>query len=60
MYFGPRDIFLAIDIRFGENQSSLDIEKAVYRLEKDIRHTHPIVKRIFIETSSFTENKTIK
>jgi cation diffusion facilitator family transporter len=60
MYFGPRDVFLAIDIRFEKNQSSLDIEKAVCRLEKDIRHTHPIVKRIFIETSSFTEHQTIK
>jgi cation diffusion facilitator family transporter len=60
LYFGPRDVFLAIDIRFEKNQSSLDIEKAVCRLEKDIRHTHPIVKRIFIETSSFTENKTIE
>jgi cation diffusion facilitator family transporter len=57
MYFGPRDVFLAIDIRFKKNQSSLDIEKAVCRLEKDIRHLHPIVKRIFIETSSFTEQK---
>ena len=60
MNFGPRDVFLAIDIRFEKNQSSLDIEKAVCRLEKDIRHTHPIVKRILIETSSFTENKTIQ
>ncbi|REG82272.1 cation diffusion facilitator family transporter [Algoriphagus antarcticus] len=59
MYFGPRDVFLAIDIRFEKNQSSLDIEKAVCRLEKDIRLKHPIVKRIFLETSSFTENKTV-
>jgi divalent metal cation (Fe/Co/Zn/Cd) transporter len=58
MYFGPRDVFLAIDIRFEKNQSSLDIEKAVCRLEKDIRLTHPIVKRIFLETSSFTEHKS--
>lgn len=57
MYFGPNNVFLAIDIRFKKNQSSLDIEKAVCRLEKDIRHFHPIVKRIFIETSSFTEQK---
>jgi cation diffusion facilitator family transporter len=59
MYFGPNEVFLAIDIRFKKNQSSLEIEKAVCRLEKDIRHSHPIVKRIFIETSSFTESKTI-
>ncbi|TXE13298.1 cation diffusion facilitator family transporter [Algoriphagus aquimarinus] len=60
MYFGPQNVFLAIDIRFKKNQSSLDIEKAVCRLEKDIRHFHPSVKRIFIETSSFTEQKNIE
>lgn len=60
MYFGPHNVFLAIDIRFKKNQSSLEIEKAVCRLEKDIRHSHPVVKRIFIETSSFTEHKSIK
>jgi hypothetical protein len=48
---------LAIDIRFKKNQLSLDIENAVCRLEKDIRHSLPIVKRIFLETSSFTEQK---
>jgi len=58
MYFGPHDVFLAVDIRFKKNQSSLEIEKAVCRLEKDIRLCHPIVKRIFIETSRFTEHKT--
>jgi len=57
MYFGPHEVFLAIDIRFKKNQSSLDIENAVCRLEKDIRDSHPIVKRIFLETSSFTEQK---
>ncbi|SFB01394.1 cation diffusion facilitator family transporter [Algoriphagus aquimarinus] len=57
MYFGPHNVFLAIDIRFKKNQSSLDIEKAVSRLEKEIRHFHPIVQRIFIETSSLTEQK---
>jgi cation diffusion facilitator family transporter len=58
MYFGPHDVLLAIDIRFNKKQSSLDIEKAVCRLEKDIRLKHPIVKRIFLETSSFTELKS--
>ena len=60
MYFGPNEVFLAIDIRFKKNQSSLEIEKAVCRLEKDIRSSHPIIKRIFIETSSFSEHKTIE
>lgn len=60
MYFGPYDVFLAIDIRFKKNQSSLEIKKAVCRLEKDIRSSHPIIKRIFIEMSSFTDNQTIE
>lgn len=60
MYFGPHNVFLAIDIRFKKNQSSLEIEKAVCRLEKNIRQSHPIVKKIFIETSSFTELKSIE
>ncbi len=60
MYFGPNEVFLAIDIRFKKNQSSLEIEKAVCRLEKDIRHSHPIIKRIFIEMSSFTDHQSIE
>jgi divalent metal cation (Fe/Co/Zn/Cd) transporter len=59
MYFGPHDVFLAIDIRFKKNQTSPEIQKAVYRLEKNIRLTYPIVKRIFIEMSSFTEQKPL-
>lgn len=60
MYFGPFNVFLAIDIRFERNQSSHEIEKAVCRLEKDIRHSHPVIKRIFIETSGFTDHQTIE
>ncbi|MEO8795061.1 MAG: cation diffusion facilitator family transporter [Daejeonella sp.] len=60
MYFGPNEVFLAIDIRFNKNQSSLDIEKAVCRLEKDIRVAHPIIKKIFIEMSSFSDHQSVK
>lgn len=56
MYFGPNEVFLAIDIRFKQNQSSLEIEQTVRRLEKAIRESHPIIKRIFIEINNFTDN----
>lgn len=56
MYFGPHEVFLAIDIRFMKNQSSSEIEEAVCRLETNIRDSHPIIKRIFIEMSSFKDN----
>ncbi len=57
MYFGPNEVFLAMDIRFKKDQSLADIEKAVSRIEKNIRTMHPLIKRIFIETSSFKDQK---
>lgn len=54
MYFGPHEVFLALDITFNKDQSSKDLEDAITRLEKNIRKRHPIVKRIFIEANAFT------
>jgi len=48
MYFGPHDVFLAIDIRFKKNQSSLEIEKAVCRLEKIFVNPIPLLKEFLL------------
>ncbi len=49
IHFGPRDVMLAMNIEFGDDLSADDIEAAVRRIEKAIRHSHSEVKRIFIE-----------
>lgn len=56
MYFGPHEVFLALDISFNKNQSSKDLEEAITRLEKSIRSKHPVVKRIFIEANGISEH----
>lgn len=48
MHFGPEEILLALDVEFKEGRPG-DIETAIERLEKKIKHTYPEVKRIFIE-----------
>lgn len=56
MYFGPHEVFLALDISFNMDQSSEDLEDAITRLEKNIRTKHPKVKRIFIEANAIAEH----
>lgn len=56
MYFGPHEVFLALDIRFNNDQSSKELEDAITRLEKNIRTKHPVVKRIFIEANAIADH----
>lgn len=56
MYFGPDEVFLALDIAFKKEQSSREVERAVVRIEENIREAYPIVKRIFIEAAALSEH----
>jgi cation diffusion facilitator family transporter len=60
MYFGPHEVFLALDITFNKDQSTKDLEDAITRLEKTIRTKHPIIKRIFIEANAIAEHNKAK
>lgn len=57
MYFGPDEVLLALDINFRKDQTSQEVEDAVTRIEKIIRQTHPVVKRIFIEAAAIANTK---
>jgi cation diffusion facilitator family transporter len=52
MQLGPDEVLLNLDVRFQPNLSASEQVAAVERLEHDIRHAFPQVKRIFIEASS--------
>ncbi len=60
MYFGPYEVFLALDISFNKDQSSKDLEDAITRMEKNIRTKHPIIKKIFIEANAISEHNREK
>lgn len=52
MYFGPREVLLNLEVEFQPDLSAHEVAAAVDRLESQIRHEEPAIKRIFIEAES--------
>jgi cation diffusion facilitator family transporter len=49
MHFGPNDVLVAISLDFDDAVSAADVEQAVSRIERRIKHDHPEVTRVFVE-----------
>ena len=49
MHFGPADVLAAISLDFDDAVSAADVEQAVSRIERRIKHDHPEVTRVFVE-----------
>lgn len=52
MYFGPRNVLVAMDVEFRPELTSVEIARAVDRLEDRIRAEDPDVRNIYLETES--------
>ena len=59
MYLGPTDVILALDIEFERRLSADEIERAVHKLQDDIRAEHPEFKRIFVEAKAIGEAERV-
>jgi cation diffusion facilitator family transporter len=57
MHLGPREVLLNLDIQFKKNLTAEEIEVAIDRLERAIRHRYPSITRIFIEVESLTKRR---
>ncbi len=57
MHFGPQEVLLAMNVQFKPGLPSEEIEKAVDRIEQNIRQQYPEVKRIFIEAESISARR---
>ena len=55
MHFGPHTVLLTMDIQFKEGLSTIDLARAIDRLEKKIRSEHPDIKHIYLEAISISE-----
>lgn len=55
MHVGPEEVLLTMDLRFHRDQDASAVEKAVDRIEAEIRDRHPDVRYIFLEMASLTE-----
>ncbi|MEM8899394.1 MAG: cation diffusion facilitator family transporter [Bacteroidota bacterium] len=60
MHFGPENVLLALDVEFKDEMTSDEIEESIRRLEQQIRESHGIVKRIFIEAKAIANRKIPK
>jgi divalent metal cation (Fe/Co/Zn/Cd) transporter len=49
MHFGPQDVLAALSLDFIDSGTAAEVEKAVTRIERQIKAAHPEVKRVFIE-----------
>lgn len=52
MYFGPENILLAMDVRFGRNLSRDGIERTIDRVEEALRAQYPKIRHIYLEAES--------
>ena len=60
MHFGPKQVLLAMDVRFEDKLSGDEIADAMDSLEGKIRKKHPEVDRIFIEAESVRDMRKAK
>jgi cation diffusion facilitator family transporter len=54
MHLGPNEILVNMDVEFKSDISAEEVVRAVDRLERAIRTTHPEVKRVYIEAERLT------
>lgn len=52
MFFGPNTILLAMDLRFRQTLTTVELERTVDRLEANIRKHNEKIRHIFIESDS--------
>jgi cation diffusion facilitator family transporter len=53
MHLGPADVLVTLSVDFKDDLTAGDVEATITLLESQIRHAHPEITRIFIETQSW-------
>jgi cation diffusion facilitator family transporter len=57
VHFGPRVILLGLGIEFHPTLPASEVARAIDRLEKLIRESHPVVRYIYLEAESVSRQK---
>jgi len=62
MYFGPREVLLALDVKFRDELSTKEIRRTVARLQNSVQKEYPEITRIFFGSESLVErqNRNVK
>ena len=57
MQMGPDDVLLAMNVRFRDGLSGDELERALDRVERNIRSKHSEIKHIFLEVNSLRAHR---
>ena len=57
IYFGPREVMLALEVKFRDELSGKEIRLAVARLQTTVRKEYPDITRIFFGSESLVESQ---
>lgn len=55
MHMGPDFVLVNISVRFKRGSTAAEIEQAIAELDRNIKQTSPVVKRVFIEAESYRD-----
>ncbi|HJQ35378.1 MAG TPA: cation diffusion facilitator family transporter [Pyrinomonadaceae bacterium] len=56
IYQGAHEVLLAVELRFRNTLSAVEVRRAVSRLKRDIRSRHPDIARVYFGAESLTED----
>jgi cation diffusion facilitator family transporter len=57
MHFGPHEVLLTIELKFRDDLAAVGVRTAVSRLQKQIRHEHPDITRIFFASEALCQDE---
>lgn len=58
MHFGPDDVLLNVSLDFADGLASEEVERAISRMEEQIKQSFPEIRRVFIEAQSRAGHET--
>ncbi len=59
MYFGPREVMLALEVKFRDELTAKEIRHAVARVQATVRKEYPDITRIFFGSESLIESQKL-
>lgn len=59
MHVGPEYILVTLSLDFGDTLPSADLERAIARLDRQIKEKYPLVKRVFVEAEARREHPVV-
>jgi cation diffusion facilitator family transporter len=57
LHLGPDDVLLTLSVDFQDHRTAREVEEAISAMEREIKDTFPVVRRVFIEAQSLADHR---